>query len=64
MPFKMAAIEGSYVGSLEEFHALMALVRSGKIGAMPYATRPLDAANDVLEELRAGKVVGRVVLRP
>jgi D-arabinose 1-dehydrogenase-like Zn-dependent alcohol dehydrogenase len=64
MPFKMAAIEGSYVGSLPEFHELMALVREGRIAAMPYATRPLEAANDVLEELRGGKIVGRVVLRP
>ena len=64
MPFKMAAIEGSYVGTLAEFHELMALVRNGKIGPMPYATRPLEAANDVLEELRGGKVVGRVVLQP
>ncbi|HJQ59694.1 MAG TPA: alcohol dehydrogenase [Vineibacter sp.] len=64
MPFKMAAIEGSYVGTLPELNELMALVRAGKIGAMPYATRPLEAATDVLEELRAGKVVGRVVLRP
>jgi D-arabinose 1-dehydrogenase-like Zn-dependent alcohol dehydrogenase len=64
MPFKMAAIEGSYVGTLAEFHELMALVRDGKIQPMPYATRPLEAANDVLEELRGGKVVGRIVLQP
>ncbi|HKU99230.1 MAG TPA: alcohol dehydrogenase [Vineibacter sp.] len=64
MPFKMAAIEGSYVGTLAEFQELMALVRNGRIGPMPYATRPLEAANDVLEELRGGKVVGRVVLQP
>ena len=42
----------------------MALVRSGKVQPMPYSTRPLEAANDVLEELKAGKIVGRVVLRP
>ncbi len=64
MPFKMAAIEGSYVGTLTEFHELMALVRAGKIQPMPYAIRPLETANDVLEELRGGKVVGRVVLQP
>ena len=30
--------------------------------ALPYSTRPLEAAYDVLEELKAGKVMGRVVL--
>jgi D-arabinose 1-dehydrogenase-like Zn-dependent alcohol dehydrogenase len=64
MPFKMAAIEGSYVGSLPELEELMALVRGGKVAPMPYATRPLEAANEVLEELRGGRIVGRVVLRP
>jgi len=42
----------------------MALVRNGKVQPMPYSTRPLEAANDVLDELKAGKIVGRVVLRP
>jgi len=64
MPMRMLTIEGSYVGNLEELHELMALVRHGKIQPMPYSTRPLEAANDVLEELKAGKIVGRVVLRP
>lgn len=64
MPMRMLTIEGSYVGNLEELHELMALVRSGKVQPMPYSTRPLEAANDVLEELKAGKIVGRVVLRP
>jgi D-arabinose 1-dehydrogenase-like Zn-dependent alcohol dehydrogenase len=60
----MLTVEGSYVGNLEELHELIALVRAGKIQPMPYSTRPLEAANDVLEELKAGKVMGRVVLRP
>jgi D-arabinose 1-dehydrogenase-like Zn-dependent alcohol dehydrogenase len=64
MPLRMLTVEGSYVGNLEELHELMALVRAGKIQPMPYSTRPLEAANDVLEELKAGKVMGRVVLRP
>ena len=63
MPMRMLTIEGSYVGNLEELHELMALVRNGKVQPMPYSTRPLEAANDVLEELKAGKIVGRVVLR-
>jgi D-arabinose 1-dehydrogenase-like Zn-dependent alcohol dehydrogenase len=64
MPMRMLTIEGSYVGNLDELHELMALVRNGKVQPIPYSTRPLEAANDVLDELKAGKVVGRVVLRP
>jgi D-arabinose 1-dehydrogenase-like Zn-dependent alcohol dehydrogenase len=64
MPLRMLTVEGSYVGNLEELQELIALVRAGKIQPMPYSTRPLEAANDVLDELKAGKVMGRVVLRP
>jgi alcohol dehydrogenase, propanol-preferring len=52
MPFRMAAIRGSYVGSLPEFHGLMALIRAGRIDCMPHATWTPKAANDVLKELR------------
>ena len=36
-----------------------ALVRNGKVQPMPYSTRPLEAANDVLDELKAGKTRAR-----
>jgi D-arabinose 1-dehydrogenase-like Zn-dependent alcohol dehydrogenase len=61
---RMLTIRGSYVGSLAEMHELMALVQAGKIPPIPIAARPLDQANQVLDELRAGKIFGRVVLRP
>jgi D-arabinose 1-dehydrogenase-like Zn-dependent alcohol dehydrogenase len=64
LPLRMMTIEGSYVGSLGELNELMALARAGKIGAMPYSERPLEDAADVLYELRGGKVIGRVVLKP
>jgi D-arabinose 1-dehydrogenase-like Zn-dependent alcohol dehydrogenase len=31
---------------------------------VPVATRPLDDVNAVLSDLRAGKIIGRVVLTP
>jgi propanol-preferring alcohol dehydrogenase len=65
-PFPMRAItiQGSYVGSLPEMAELIDLVRRTGLPPVPVATRPLDDVNAVLNELRAGKVVGRVVLTP
>ena len=40
----------------------MALAKKGKIKPPPVETRSADAANAALEELKAGKVLGRIVL--
>jgi D-arabinose 1-dehydrogenase-like Zn-dependent alcohol dehydrogenase len=61
---RILTITGSYVGSLEELKELMALVKAGKVPPIPVATRPLAQANQVLDDLRAGKINGRVVLTP
>ena len=53
-----------YVGSLPETRELIDLVRRTGLPPVPVATRPLDDVNAVLSELRAGKVIGRVVLTP
>jgi D-arabinose 1-dehydrogenase-like Zn-dependent alcohol dehydrogenase len=63
-PMRAMAIQGSYVGSLTEMAELLALVRRTGIPPVPIATRPLESVNDTLEDLRAGKIVGRVVLTP
>jgi D-arabinose 1-dehydrogenase-like Zn-dependent alcohol dehydrogenase len=43
---------------------LMDLVRSTGPPQVKVATRPLDDVNVVMEQLRAGRVIGRVVLTP
>jgi len=63
-PMRAMAIQGSYVGSLPEMAELLDLVRRTGVPQVPIATRPLAAVNDTLEDLRAGKIVGRVVLTP
>jgi D-arabinose 1-dehydrogenase-like Zn-dependent alcohol dehydrogenase len=65
-PIAMRAltIQGSYVGSLPEMAELMELVRRTGPPQVPVATRPLDDVNVVMEQLRAGRVIGRVVLTP
>lgn len=62
LPMRGLTIQGSYVGSLAEFEELMALARAGKVKAMPIEERPLDAAQQSLDDLRAGRIRGRVVL--
>jgi len=65
-PFPMRAItiQGSYTGSLTETAELIELVKRTGLPPVPVATRPLDDVNAVLSDLRAGKVIGRVVLTP
>ena len=63
-PFKQMTIRGSYVGTLSEMSEMMDLVRDGRIPPIPITPRPLDEANQVLDELAKGKIVGRVVLKP
>lgn len=64
LALKSIAIEGSFVGSLEELHELVALVRTHGAPEMPITARPLDEAKSILESLEHGSVVGRVVLVP
>jgi D-arabinose 1-dehydrogenase-like Zn-dependent alcohol dehydrogenase len=55
-------IVGSYVGNLAELKAVVALAKKGKLKALPVETRAADEANRALEDLKAGRVAGRVVL--
>jgi alcohol dehydrogenase len=40
----------------------MALARSGAIARIPIEERPLAAAQGALDDLRGGRVLGRIVL--
>ncbi|HTT49304.1 MAG TPA: alcohol dehydrogenase [Pseudolabrys sp.] len=64
IPMRALTIQGSYVGSVPEMTELMELVRRTGLPDVPVSTRPLDDVNAVHSELRAGKIVGRVVLTP
>jgi alcohol dehydrogenase, propanol-preferring len=61
-PLKAMTIEGTLTGTLAETIELMALARSRKIDPPPMTERPLGEAQAALDDLRQGKVVGRVVL--
>ena len=62
LPQKALTVRGSYVGSCNDLRELIALVRLGKVKEIPVSSRPLSAASDTLDDLRAGKINGRVVL--
>jgi alcohol dehydrogenase, propanol-preferring len=59
---KAMTIEGTLTGTLAEARELLDLARSGKIAAIPTRDRPLGQAQAALDDLRAGRVVGRTVL--
>jgi D-arabinose 1-dehydrogenase-like Zn-dependent alcohol dehydrogenase len=63
-PFLGLTIQGSQVGSLADLAELIALGQRGLVGAIPHAPRPLEAATATLEDLKEGKIVGRIVLTP
>jgi len=64
IPMRAIAIEGSYTGNLEETRELLDLLRAGVIAPIPIERRPFSAASRSLEDLKAGRVVGRVILTP
>jgi len=64
LPFRNITLTGSYVGSLSEMQELMAHAKAGHVQPIPLTRRPLADVNQVLQELKAGKIVGRVVLTP
>ncbi|HVZ51618.1 MAG TPA: alcohol dehydrogenase catalytic domain-containing protein [Pseudolabrys sp.] len=61
-PLKAMTIEGTQTGTLAEARELIDLVRAKNIAPPPIAERPLAQASATLDDLRAGRIVGRVVL--
>jgi len=63
-PIKAVTVQGSYVGSPAEMTELMALVRAGRIPPIPVEARPMAELTRTLEDLREGRIVGRVAVQP
>jgi alcohol dehydrogenase, propanol-preferring len=59
---KAMTIEGTLTGTLAEARELLDLARTGKVAPIPTYDRPLAQAQAALDDLRAGRVVGRTVL--
>jgi alcohol dehydrogenase len=63
-PLKAMTIEGTMTGTLAQARELMTLARERRLAPIPISERPLAAAQSALDDLRAGRVKGRVVLVP
>ena|SRR5918992_1389544 len=55
-------IQGSHLGTVDELKSVVALARQGKLPPIPIHKRPLSEVSRTLDELKAGTVVGRVVV--
>ncbi len=55
-------IVGSYVGNLQELKEVVALAKKKKLRPQPIETRGAERANSAIEDLKAGRVLGRIVL--
>jgi D-arabinose 1-dehydrogenase-like Zn-dependent alcohol dehydrogenase len=64
LPLRSITLQGSYVGSLAELQELVAMARTKGVPGIPVQLRPLEAAQQSLDDLQAGRVLGRVVLQP
>ncbi|MFM2187600.1 MAG: hypothetical protein RIR43_2172, partial [Pseudomonadota bacterium] len=64
IPMRPLTLQGSYVGTLQELQELVDLVQRTKMKSIPVRQRPLAQANEALQDLHHGRVVGRTVLVP
>jgi D-arabinose 1-dehydrogenase-like Zn-dependent alcohol dehydrogenase len=64
LPLRGMGLRGSYVGSLPELKELVALAQKGTLRPIKVTRQKLTQASAALSDLKAGKVVGRIVLVP
>ncbi len=64
IPLRSYTLGGAYTGKLADLVELVALAKIGKIRSVVSKRFALDQVNEALENLRAGKIVGRAVLNP
>jgi len=63
IPLKVLTIQGSYVGSVSDLEDVIDFAAKGKLEKIPIQVRPIAEANAALDDLRNGKIIGRVVLK-
>ena len=61
-PLRAITVEGSYAGTLDQARRMLEFVANGSVAEIPIELRDLGQANASLDDLRGGRVIGRVVL--
>jgi D-arabinose 1-dehydrogenase-like Zn-dependent alcohol dehydrogenase len=64
LPLRGMGLRGSYVGSLPELKELVGLAQKGTLKPIKVTRQKLSQASAALGALKAGEVVGRIVLVP
>jgi alcohol dehydrogenase, propanol-preferring len=64
IPIRAMTVQGSYTGSLKELNELLKLIRNQPLPLVPTQTQRLGEAQNIIADLKAGKVVGRRILTP
>jgi alcohol dehydrogenase, propanol-preferring len=64
VPLRAFTLTGAYTGKFADLVELLALARTNKIQSVVSRKFTLDEANTALEELKAGKIIGRAVINP
>ncbi|HEY9388059.1 MAG TPA: alcohol dehydrogenase [Nitrososphaeraceae archaeon] len=64
IPLRAYTLTGAYTGKFADLVELIVLAKMGKIQSVVSKKFRLDEANEALEELKAGKIIGRAVLNP
>ena len=64
LPQKAMTVRGSHVGNSPQLRRLIDMVRAGKVKQMPIERRQLSGINQAVEDLKKGRVTGRIVFQP
>ncbi|HEX2014948.1 MAG TPA: alcohol dehydrogenase [Nitrososphaera sp.] len=64
VPLRAYTLTGAYTGKFADLVELVALAKMNKIQSVVSRKFTLDQANGALEELKAGKIIGRAVINP
>lgn len=62
MIFKAITLVGNITGTPQILRDVTQLAKDGKLAPIPVATMPWEQANEALDQLRQGKVTGRLIL--
>jgi D-arabinose 1-dehydrogenase-like Zn-dependent alcohol dehydrogenase len=61
LPMRNLTLRGSYVGSLQEMTELLELLKQRNVLSVPLQERPMNEINNMLDDLKHGRVAGRVI---